>query len=269
MLKFLQMILNTNIKLFLQLRILLCCLFWLILFSCSKPDVDFYSGLTASQIYQQGRAHVQQKKFSDAIKDFQALEVNYPYGIYADKAKLSLIYCYYIQKDYPQVKAVTDRFLRAYPNHIHADYVHYMQGVAGYEQYYSTMYRLFNVDRSKREPKLAIQAFDDFKIMLERSPNSRYSMDARMRMIHLKNQIALTDLHIAKFYLAKGAHIAAVNRAKDVLVNFNDTIVVKEALEVMIEAYHKLNMPELEKQTRDLLNVNFASININSVTKKK
>lgn len=271
MLNFLQMISNINIILSLQAKLALCFVTVLLFVGCAKQDIDFYSSLTADQIYQQGKSNVQNKKFSDAIKDFQALEVNYPYGNYADLAKLSLLHCYYVQKNYPQVKAVAERFLRVYPNHPNADYVHYMQGVAGYQQYYSTMYRVFNVDRSKREPTLAIQAFDDFKILIERFPASKYSFDAQKRMLHLKNQIARSELHIAKYYLTKGAYIAAVNRAKDILANFNDTIVVNDTLKIMIEAYHKLNMPELEKQFYNLLNNNSASFNnnIHSVSNKK
>lgn len=259
----------SNIKLSFLAPLIVCFLSSLILFGCSKDNLDLYSGLTAEQIYRQGKQRVQQGKFTDAIKDFQSLEVNYPYGIYVDRAKLSLVHCYYVQKNYPQVKAVAERFLRMYPNHLHADYVHYMQGVASYEQYYSYVYRVFNINRSKRDSALAIQAFDDFKVLLQRFPNSRYASDARKRMVHLKNYIAYSELHISKYYLARGAYLAAVNRAKGILVNFDDTIVIKDALQVMVEAYHKLNMPELEQQASNLLNTNFGSININSVTKKK
>lgn len=238
------------------------------LLSCSKDNIDLYSNLTAEQIYHQGKNSVQRGKFADAIKAFQALEVNYPYGIYADRAKLSLLHCYYTQKNYPQIKVIAERFLRVYPNHINADYVHYMQAVASYEQYYSTLYRIFNVDRSKREPTLAIEAFDSFKILLELFPNSKYAPDARKRMVHLKNGIAAHYLYIAKYYLAKGAYLAAANRAKEILTNFNDTIIVHDTLKLMATAYNKLGLPELAEQANNLLNTNFAPINIKSVEKK-
>ncbi len=231
-----------------------------LLVSCSSNKIDAYAGLSAKQIYTQGRANAEKGKFSAAVKDFEALESNYPYGDYSDKAKLALIHAYYEKKEYIQAKTLADRFVRMYPNHKFVDYAHFMQGLSGYDQYYTTMYRMFNIDRSRREPTFAIQAFDDFKVLLEKFPTSKYSPDARQRMIHLRNQIALHHLYIAEYYLAKEAYIAAVNRANLIKNDFDESIVLEDALKIMVKSYRSLNMPELEKTSIDLLNVNFSSI---------
>lgn len=232
---------------------------------CSTKDIDAYAGLTAKQIYDQGKNNAKSGNFSKAIKDFEALESNYPYGAYADKAKLALIHSYYNQKEYLQAKALADRFIRMYPNHSNVDYVYFMQGLAGYDQYYSLMYKMFNIDRSRREPTFAVQSFDDFKILLERFPTSKYSADARQRMIHLRNQLATYNLHIAEYYLAKKAYVAAANRANLIITDFDETTAVEGALKVMAESYRSLNMSDLERNSVDLLNTNFSSINSNSV----
>lgn len=238
------------------------------LVSCSSKKKDMYIGLSAEQIYTQGRNNAQKGKFSDAIKDFEALESNYPYGYYSDKGKLALMHAYYSKKEYPQAKGTADRFVRMYPNHQCVDYAHYMQGLAGYDQYYSTIYRYLTIDRSKREPTFAIQSFDDFKVLLEKFPTSRYSQDARRRMLHLRNQIAFHELYIAQYYLAKEAYLAAANRANLIISDFDETLAVEEALKVMIKAYASLNMPELETNAINLLNANFSSISSNSATEK-
>lgn len=232
---------------------------------CSTKDIDAYAGLTAKQIYDQGKNNAKVGNFSKAVKDFEALESNYPYGSYADKAKLALIHSYYNQKEYLQAKALADRFVRMYPNHPHVDYVYFMQGLAGYDQYYSVMYKIFNIDRSRREPNFAVQSFDDFKVLLERFPNSKYSTDAKQRMIHLRNQIAQYNLHIAEYYLSKKAYIAAVNRANLIITDFDETRSLENALKVMVESYRSLGMSDLERNSVDLLNMNFSSINSNSV----
>lgn len=236
--------------------------------SCSSNKKDMYVGLSAEQIYIKGHDNVQKGKFSDAIKDFEALESNYPYGNYSDKSKLALMHAYYSKKEYPQAKATADRFVRMYPNHMHVDYAHYMQGLAEYEQYYSTMYRFLTIDRSKREPTFAIQAFDDFKILLEKFPTSKYAQDAKRRMLHLRNQIAFHELHIAEYYLAKEAYLAAANRANSIISNFDETLAVEQALKIMVKAYAALKMPELEINALNLLNANFSSISSNCATEK-
>lgn len=238
------------------------------LVGCSSKKKDAYAGLSAEQIYAQGKNHAIKGKFSDAIKDFEALESNYPYGDYSDKAKLSLMYAYYSKKEYLQSKATADRFVRMYPNHKYVDYAYYIQGLSGYSQYYSTVYQFFRIDRSKREPTFAIQSFDDFKILLQKFPKSKYAQDARQRMVHLRNQIAFHELFVAEYYLAKGAYLSAANRANSIISDFDQSLAVEGALKVMVQAYKSLNMPELERHATNLLNVNFSSISSNSATEK-
>lgn len=252
-----------------KVSILLLSIFcFLSITRCSNKTKDLYSSLTAEQIYYQGKEYIKNKKYSDAVKAFEALEAEYPYGDYADKAKLSLIYSYYFKGDLPQVKAVAERLLKMYPNHRYADYVHYMQGVASYDQYYSTVYKVFNIDRSKRENSLAIESFDAFKILLERFPKSKYALDARNRMFNLRNQIAFNELHIAEYYFKREAYLSAANRANYIINNFNGSLAVPGALQLMINSYNKLNMPEFERNAINLMN-NFKALNSETDSESK
>ena len=236
------------------------------LVGCSSKSIDAYAGFSAKQIYIQGTDHAKEGNFSVAVKDFEALESNYPYGDYSDKAKLALIHAYHGKKEYLLAKSAADRFIRMYPNHPNVDYAHFMQGLAGYDQYYTIMYRTFKIDRNRREPTFAIQAFDDFKVLLEKFPTSNYAQDARQRMVHLRNQLALYNLYIAEYYLAKKAYLAAANRANVIVSDFDGTTALESALKIMVQAYRSLGMPELEKNSINLLNVNFSSISSNSAT---
>lgn len=228
---------------------------------CSSKKPDPYLGLSAKQIYSQGQENAVKRKYSDAIKDFEALESNYPYGDYSAKGKLALMHAYYGKKEYIQLKAIADRFIKMYPNNPDVAYAHYMRGLASYEQYYSTVYRIFSIDRSKRESTFALQSFDDFKILLENFPKSKYASDARQRMVHLRNQMAKQELHVARYYLAKKAYLAAANRAKFIVTDFYETPVVEEALNIMVECYGNLKMPELEQHAVNLLKTNFSHNN--------
>ncbi len=254
-------------KIYIKLRLIIVVVAGLsIVVGCSTKDVDVYAGLTAQQIYSQGKKNAKAGKFSVAVKDFEALESNYPYGNYSDKAKLGLMHAYHSQKEYLQAKALAERFIRMYPNHPNVDYVYFMQGLAGYDQYYTTMYKMFNIDRERREPNFAIQSFDDFKMLLEKFPASKYAVDAKQRMVHLRNQLSLYHLYIAEYYLAKKAYLAAANRANLIVTDFDETPALKGALEIMAQSYRSLNIPELEKNSVNLLNTSFGSINSNSAT---
>jgi len=233
---------------------LLCFIATIMIVSCSSNNKDIYSSMDPKQIYNRGKLNIKKKNFPEAAKDFEALEANYPYGDDTDKAKLSLIYSYYEKKDYPQLKLVAERFLKMNPNHVYADYAQYMLGVADYDQYYSTVYRVFNIDRSKRESGLAISAFDAFKVLLENFPKSKYALDARHRMLHLRNQIAFNELHIAEYYLNRESYVAASNRAYSIVTNFSGTPAVSPALKIMAKAYNKLDMPEFELKVVNLTN---------------
>ena len=230
-----------------------------LLSGCASKKQDPYVELSAKQIYTQGQSNALKHSYSEAIKDFEALESNYPYGDYSVNGKLALIHAYHGKKEYIQAKATADRFIKMYPNNSQVDYAHYMRGLSGYDQYYSTVYKMFSIDRSKRESNFAIQSFDDFKILVTNFPNSKYAADARQRMVHLREQMAKQELHIANYYLAKRAYLAAANRAKFIIAEFDGTSVIEEALYIMVECYGKLNMPELEQHALKLLNANFNS----------
>jgi outer membrane protein assembly factor BamD len=255
------MIMYDNLKkIYIKLVNLASIVILILLVGCSSKDLDMYIGLTAKQIYDQGKENANKGKFSAAVKDFEALESNYPYGKYADKAKLALIHAYHGKKEYLQAKAAADRFIRMYPNHPNVDYAYFMQGLSGYDQYYSMMYKIFNIDRSKREPNFAEQAFDDFKILLEKFPKSKYSEDAKQRMIHLRNELARYHLEVAEYYFNKKAYVSAINRANLIVTDFDETTVLRDAINIMILSYRALNIPELEKNSVNLLNINFGSI---------
>ena len=217
--------------------------------------------MSAQNIYEVGKENALNGRFKQAIKEFEAVEARFPYGEFTDKAQLALIHAYYKHSEAEAALAAADRFIRLHPRHKNVDFAYYMKGVVNFDENHSTVYKYFPINRSKRDPSFARQAFDDFKTLLEKFPNSKYTEDARKRMLLLRNQLAEHELHIANYYMDKGAYLAAANRAGYIVNSFDKTESAKPALMLMVKAYKKLGMHELATDAEKVLADNFDKSN--------
>ena len=96
---------------------------------------------------------------------------------------------------------------------------------------------MFNIDRSDRDPTRSREAFDDFRRLIERYPDSKYAADAKQRMVHIKDRLARYEIAIARFYMRREAYVAAANRGRYVIEHFPNTTQVQQALEIMVSSY--------------------------------
>ncbi len=219
-----------------------------LLTGCAKDPE--YNKMGATQIYDMGLTAITEKKFSTAIKHFNALNSNFPYGKHTEHGKLAKIYALYKTQDYEEnndALSECDRFIKQYPKHPNVDYVYYMKGVLLFDNNFSEWYKLVNIDRSKRESEKAASSFASFKELLEKFPNSKYAYDAKLRMIYLREQIARLDYFIAKYYFDDGAYVAAVNRIAKLVKNYPQTKAARDGLLLLKQSYAKLKQPELVK----------------------
>ena len=214
---------------------------------------DLYTDMSAEKIYNKAKNNIDNENYTRAITDLEALESRYPYGEYADRGQLALMYAYYKREEYPQALATAERFIRFNPRHKNADYVYYLKGLVSFDRNYSLAFRIFPIYKYQRDSSIAKEAFNDFKTLIEKYPNSNYSHDARRRMINLKNQIANHELHIAEKYYERKAYLAAANRAAFLVNQFDKTPAVPKALELMVTAYNKLEMYDSAKEAKATL----------------
>lgn len=241
---------------FFQVLALLTIPLALSLVGCGKKE-DIYKDLTAKQIYERGKEAALKKNYSQAIQDFDALEARYPYGEYTDKGQLALIHAYSNGNEDASALAAADRFIRMHPRHPNVDYAYYMKGVINFNDNFSLAFRNMPLDRSLRESTYAQNGFDDFKVLLEKFPNSKYAPDARKRMILLREQLADHDLHIAKYYVRQGADLAAANRAGYLVNQFPRTSAVPEALSIMYSSYKSMGLHKQADEALAILKENF------------
>lgn len=241
-----------------KIRIIGTVLIASILAGCSTtPKKDEYQGMSVGKIYSKGKKRIQDKKFTSAIKDFEAIEARFPYGELSEKSQLGLIYAHYKKNDAASALAAIERFIRMYPKHPQVDYVHYMKGLVHHENYVGTVTAYLPVDKSARDVTEAKSAFDAFKTLINKFPNSEYLKDARQRMVFLRNEFAKHEIHVAEYYMKREAYLAAANRASYVVKHFDKTTSIPDALVIMHKAYSKLGMQTLAKSAFDTLKVNF------------
>ncbi len=107
------------------------------------------------------------------------------------------------------------------------------------------------------DQQLVLNAYNDFRLLLQRFPDSKYATDARKRMIYLRDQLARSDYNTARYYASRDAWVAVVNRTRFILANYQGASVIRQALELQLLAYERLEMEELARDTRRILELNY------------
>ncbi|AOS96897.1 Outer membrane protein assembly factor BamD precursor [Microbulbifer aggregans] len=239
---------------------------WLVVMSaivvaCASTD-ESEEGLpsgsrTEQAFYEAAQRQLRSSQWDLAIKNLRALEDNFPFGSYAEQAQLELIYAYYRNYENDAAIASADRFIRLHPQHRNVDYAYYMKGLASFTEGTGLFERFLPTDMTRRDPGSARESFAYFAQLMARFPESRYAPDAQKRMIHLRNLLARYEIHVANYYFKRGAYLAATNRGRYVVENFQQTPAVPDALAVMVQGYHLLEMPDLEANSLTVLQANY------------
>ena len=219
--------------------------------SRGKDERDSTSG--SAELYKRGNNSMETGNFSNAIQYFENLEARFPFSNETKQAQLDLIYCYYKDR---QIEATVDAattFERENPTHPRVDYALYMRGLAYFAGQSSWYHRWFNTDLSKRPPKNVQESFSVFSQLVQRFPQSAYAADARQRMVFLRNHLANYEMHVARYYMQRGAWLAAANRSLYVIEQYDGAPAAAEALSIMVQAYTRLGMTDLAENARRVL----------------
>lgn len=242
-----------------SLTIIFALLFGWTLGACSLlsgPD-DETKGWSAAKLYSEAKSNLSDRNYEQAIKYYQKLEARYPYGRFAQQAQMEIAYAHYKDGEPALAVAAADRFIKLHPNHPNVDYVYYVKGLANFNEDQGIMGFISNQDLSERDPKAAAEAFDAFKELVKRFPESRYTPDAVLRMKYLVNALAAHEVHVARYYLKRGAHVAAANRAQYALKTYPQAPANEEGLVILVKAYDALGMTDLRNDAERVMKANF------------
>jgi outer membrane protein assembly factor BamD len=231
----------------------------LLLSACATKTgpAEAYKGETPKQIYQAGEQDMQKGDYSEAIKRFEALDVQYPLERETEFAEVQLVYAYYRKEEYPMAVAAADRFTRLHPLSQYTDYVYFIEGLSEYYQNQGVLDRVFAVDLAKRDLVPMKKAYNNFSAIVDRFPNSRYAPAAYQYQIYLRNLLAKHQLQLAEFYYDRKAYVAVINRANGVIKHYQGSPSVPKALVLMAKAYRALHLKQEEKDTLTLIEYNY------------
>ncbi len=210
---------------------------------CRSHRDDAKSG--PEVLYARAQKAMKNSSYAEAIKQLETLQSRFPFSEPARQAQLDLIYAYYKNREVDPAIDAADTFIRENPTNPRVDYAYYMKGLVYFERQANFMERWFNVDLSKRPPVNAKKSFEAFDELLKKYPHSGYVADSRQRMIFLRNRLADFELYVAQYYMRRGAWVGALNRAKYCIDNYDGAPAVQGSVKVLVDAYRKLNMPEL------------------------
>src|SRR5688572_21314546 len=223
----------------------------------SGAQDDPTAGWSAQRLYNEAKDAMASREWPKAIQHFEKLEARYPYGRYAQQAQLEVAYCHYKDGERALAVAAADRFIKLYPNHPHVDYAYYLKGLVNFNEDVGLLAYITTPDMSDRDPKGSREAFDAFKQVVTRFPESKYAADSAARMRYLVNALASHEVHVARYYMRRTAYIAAANRAQYAIKNYPQAPALEEAVFILVKAYDALGLTELRDAADRVMQKNF------------
>ena len=220
-------------------------------------EEDTTVGLSAEQLYTEGKQFLNLEDFVNAIKYFEVLEARFPFGKYSTQAMLDLSYAYYASNKRDDAILEINRFIRLYPNHPEVSYAYYLRALSNFDRDANILTRFFGHDPARYDVTALKKSFNDFSIVVNRYPNSKYSEDSINRLRYIKNLIAKNELYIAEYYSKRSAHVAAVERVKYMLENYGGTPSTEQGLLILIDSYNNLRMKSLALDSARVLRKNY------------
>jgi outer membrane protein assembly factor BamD len=240
-------------------RSLLAALLLLTLVACGglNSSDDETLGWSAQRLYGEAKDAMSGKDWPKAIKYLEKLEARYPYGRYAQQAQLEVAYCHWKDGERASAIAAIDRFIKLYPNHPNVDYAWYLKGLINFNETLGMLWWLTTPDVSDRDPRGTREAFNAFKELVTRFPDSKYAEDSAARMRYIVGSLASYEVHVARYYMRRGAYLAAANRAQYAIKTYQTAPAVEEAVFLLAKAYDALGMEALRDDAARVMRSNF------------
>jgi outer membrane protein assembly factor BamD len=234
------------------------CVVLLAVSGCKTHREKQAKKVTPEALYKKAHKSLDSYDFNGAIKSYEQLTARFPFTDEARQARLDLIYAYYRAGEGESATDAAETFIRENPTHPRVDYAWYVKGLVDFERTPNAIERLFHADLTKRPPSTARKAFAAFKTVVEQYPKSEYAHDSLQRMIYLRNRLASYEVHVARYYYKRGAYVAAAQRAKGAIEQYDGAPAIQEALQILIECYDKLNLEPLAANARAVYAANYS-----------
>lgn len=212
---------------------------------------------SVAKLYEDAREEASAGSYETAIKLYERLEGQAAGTLLAQQAQLEQAYLLFRMQEKARALSVVERFLKLHPTSPAADYALYLQGLINFNDDLGLFGNLIKQDLSERDQQASRDAYASFKLLIERFPESKYAADARLRMKYIIATLAAYEVHVARYYLQRGAYVAAANRAQQALQDFRGVPAAEEALYIMVASYEQLGLPQLRDDALRVLKNNY------------
>jgi outer membrane protein assembly factor BamD len=229
----------------------------LALSGCQSRKSRDAKNMTAQSLYWSAHKALDSNDYEYAVRQYEALTANYPFSDQARQARLDLIYAYYRKGEKESATDAAKQFLDENPTHPRVDYAWYMRGLIDFEQTPWKIERWFGVDMTKRPPAALMSSITAFSTVVKQYPKSEYAHDAQRRLIYLRNRLAEYEINVARYYVRRGAYLAAAQRAQRVIEQYDGAPAVQEGLEIMIDCYRRLGLKDLQSNVEQVYQTNY------------
>jgi outer membrane protein assembly factor BamD len=224
----------------------------LLLTACASTD-DKLATMEPAKIYEDAKDDMSTGAYDKAITKLDKLEGRAAGTPLAQQAQLDKAYAQHKSGEGVAAIATLDRFIKQHPVSPALDYALYLKGLVNFNDNLGIFGSIIKQDLSERDQKAARDSFEAFKELVSRFPDSRYTPDARQRILYITNSLAKYDVHVARYYFNRGAYVAAVSRAQTALTDYRDVPAQEEALYILMRSQDALGMTLLRDDAKRVL----------------
>jgi outer membrane protein assembly factor BamD len=237
--------------------VVLCSVLCLTLSACTTVNEDKAANWSANKIYAEAKAEASDGSYDKAIPLYEKLEGRAAGTPLAQQAQLDKAFAQFKSGEQVQAIATIDRFIKLHPASPALDYALYLKGTVNFADNLGFFGSFTRQDLSERDQKAAKESFEAYKELTTKFPESKYTTDARQRMTYIVNSLALYEVHVARYYFARGAYVAAINRAQLAITDYRDVPALEEAIYIVYQSYDALGIPELRDDAKRVMEKSF------------
>ncbi len=214
---------------------------------CAQLKKPKYVERPVEELYNEALDFLKRKLYVSATDTFDEVERQHPYSTWATKAQIMAAYTYYLANRYDEAILALDRFIQLHPSNRDVAYAHYLKGLSYYEQ----------ISDVARDQKITELAMTSFRELVTRFPNSKYARDAKVKIDLTFDHLAGKEMEVGRYYHKQRQYLAAINRFRMVIDDYQTTTHTPEALLRLTEAYLALGLTDEARKTAAVLGHNF------------
>ena len=236
----------------------------LLVSACDTTPRDDSSRWSPERLYTEAKEEAANGNFEKAVKLLERLEGRAAGSVLAQQAQIERAYYLWKSGEKAQALSTLERFIKLHPTSPALDYALYLQGLVNFNDNLGLFGSYTSQDLSERDQQASRDSYQSFRQLTEQFPKSAYAEDARLRMSYIVNSLAAYEVHVARYYLRRGAYIAAANRAQQAVQEFQSAPSTEEALVILAQSYDRLGLVELRDDTARVLKANYPNATINA-----